>query len=53
VVAFITGAGLKTQEAVMPALTPALQISSTIESFEEAVADRETRAWPANGDNGP
>ena len=41
VVAFITGAGLKTQEAVMPALTPALQIRATIDSFEEALAGRE------------
>jgi threonine synthase len=41
VVAFITGAGLKTQEAVMPALTPALQIRPTIESFEDAMAVRE------------
>jgi threonine synthase len=41
VVAFITGAGLKTQEAVMPALTPALKIRATIDSFEEALAERQ------------
>jgi threonine synthase len=41
VVAFITGAGLKTQEAVMPALKPALKISATIDSFEEALSQRE------------
>jgi threonine synthase len=38
VVAFITGAGLKTQEAVAPALAPALTIPPTIEAFEEATA---------------
>jgi len=41
VVAFITGAGLKTQEAVMPALAPALTIRATIDSFEEALGERE------------
>ncbi len=41
VVAFITGAGLKTQEAVAPALQPALQISATIESFETALEERD------------
>ncbi|HET9476726.1 MAG TPA: threonine synthase [Dehalococcoidia bacterium] len=41
VVAFITGAGLKTQEAVVPALAPALKIEATIHSFEEAVAARD------------
>ncbi len=40
VVAFITGAGLKTQEAVAPALKPALHVSPTIESFEEALSGR-------------
>jgi threonine synthase len=40
VVAFITGAGLKTQEAVAPALTPALRIRPTISSFEEALLER-------------
>jgi threonine synthase len=44
VVAFITGAGLKTQEAVMPALTPALQISATIDSFEAALSQRDLAA---------
>ena len=41
VVAFITGAGLKTQEAVAPALTPALQVKATIESFEHELEARE------------
>ena len=44
VVAFVTGAGLKTQEAVMPALTPALQIRATMESFEEALSQRDLAA---------
>lgn len=41
VVAFITGAGLKTQEAVAPALQPALSVRPTIESFEQALSERE------------
>jgi threonine synthase len=41
VVAFITGAGLKTQEAVMPSLAPALKISATMDSFEEALSERQ------------
>jgi threonine synthase len=41
VVAFITGAGLKTQEAVIPALKPALKIKPTIDAFEEALSERE------------
>jgi threonine synthase len=41
VVAFITGAGLKTAEAVTPALAPALTIRATIDSFEEALGERE------------
>jgi threonine synthase len=44
VVAFITGAGLKTQEAVAPALAPALQIKATIDSFEDALSRRELAA---------
>ena len=44
VVAFITGAGLKTQEAVIPALKPALKIQANIHSFEEAVAARDLAA---------
>jgi threonine synthase len=40
VVAFITGAGLKTQEAVAPALQPPLTVAATIESFEEALEAR-------------
>ena len=38
-VAFITGAGLKTQEAVAGVVQP-LIIKPTIESFEEALAER-------------
>jgi len=41
VVAFITGAGLKTQEAVAPALLPALHVQPTIDSFEQALEARE------------
>ncbi|MEX0683619.1 MAG: threonine synthase [Dehalococcoidia bacterium] len=41
VVAFITGAGLKTQEAVEPALQPALTVDASIESFEQAFEERE------------
>jgi threonine synthase len=40
VVAFITGAGLKTQEAVLDALTPPLHVEPHVTSFEEAVARR-------------
>jgi len=46
VVAFITGAGLKTQEAVAPWLQPALSVQPTIVSFEEALSER-TGALPA------
>ena len=50
VVAFITGAGLKTQEAVMDTLTPPLQIEPTIASFEEAFGERSVvEARPAAG----
>src|SRR5581483_8433187 len=38
VVAFITGGGLKTQEAVAPALPPATHIKPQISAFEEALA---------------
>ena len=38
VVAFITGAGLKTQEAVAPRLSPSLMVQPTMASFEEALA---------------
>jgi len=38
VVAFITGAGLKTQEAVATRLSPALMVQPTMASFEEALA---------------
>jgi threonine synthase len=40
VVAFISGAGLKTQEAVMGALTPPLHIEPAIASFERAMRER-------------
>ena len=35
-VAFVTGAGFKTLEAVTDALSPALEIEATVESFERA-----------------
>ncbi len=41
VVVFITGAGLKTQEAVLDALTPPLRIGPHVSSFEEAMARRQ------------
>lgn len=46
VVAFITGAGLKTQEAVLERLAPSLHVRPTMESFEEAFSER-TGALPA------
>jgi threonine synthase len=39
VVAFITGAGLKTQEAVLDKLVPRLVIEPHLASFEEAIAE--------------
>ncbi len=39
-VAFITGAGLKTQEAVMDTLEPPLQVEPNITAFEEALGER-------------
>jgi threonine synthase len=39
VVAFITGAGLKTQEAVLDRLVPRLVIEPHMASFEEAIAE--------------
>jgi threonine synthase len=39
VVAFITGAGLKTQEAVLDRLVPYLVIEPHLASFEEAIAE--------------
>jgi threonine synthase len=39
VVAFITGAGLKTQEAVLDRLAPRLVIEPHLTSFEEAIAE--------------
>ena len=41
VVAFITGAGFKTAEAVVDHLRPALEIDATVASFEAAYQDRE------------
>ena len=41
VVAFITGAGFKTAEAVVDHLSPALEIDATVASFEAAYQDRE------------
>ena len=43
-VAFITGAGLKTQEAVAGVLEPPLHVQPTISSFEEALGDRKAVA---------
>jgi threonine synthase len=43
-VAFITGAGLKTQEAVEGVLTPPLHVQPTIASFEEAASQRQAVA---------
>ena len=40
VVAFITGAGLKTQEAVMDVLPPQVHVQPTVTSFEQALGDR-------------
>jgi threonine synthase len=40
VVAFITGAGLKTQEAVVDKIGKALHVAPTVASFEEAIAQR-------------
>ena len=46
VVAFITGGGLKTQEAVTDALPEALQVKPTMSSFEEALLASKGRAIP-------
>jgi hypothetical protein len=40
VVACITGAGLKTQEAVADVLPPALHVQATVDSFEAALLER-------------
>ncbi len=45
-VAFITGAGLKTQEAVAPRLKPALAVQPNIASFENAFSEQAS-ALPA------
>ncbi len=39
-VAFITGAGLKTQEAVIDTLEPPLEVEPNIAAFEEALGER-------------
>ena len=49
VVAFITGAGLKPQEAVMEALRPPLHLEPTIASFEQALGERDAVASQATG----
>lgn len=41
VVAFITGAGLKTQEAVVDKIAKAIHISPTVASFEQAIGERD------------
>jgi len=41
VVAFITGAGLKTQEAVVDKIAKAVHISPTVASFEQAIGERD------------
>ena len=46
VVAFITGAGLKTQEAIVDKITKALHVTPTVASFEEATAQRGTAGSP-------
>jgi threonine synthase len=48
VVAFITGAGLKTQEAVANVLTPPLHIEPQITSFENALGARKAVASSAS-----
>ncbi|MBI2912728.1 MAG: threonine synthase, partial [Chloroflexi bacterium] len=37
---FVTGAGLKTQEAVAQRLPPPLSVQPTMGSFEEALSER-------------
>jgi threonine synthase len=49
VVAFITGAGLKTQEAVIPAIQPPLSIRPTLQSFEDALHERDGALPAARG----
>jgi threonine synthase len=47
VVAFITGAGLKTQEAVADALPAPISVQPNIASFEAALAERQAVASPS------
>ncbi len=49
VVAFITGAGLKTQEAIKEALAAPLHVEPTIASFEEALGERSEAGRQAAG----
>ena len=49
VVAFITGAGFKTQEAVENALPAAIHVQPTIASFEQALAARQGESAPVTG----
>jgi threonine synthase len=49
VVAFITGGGLKTQEAVQDAVRPPIQIQANIDSFESAWAERRGEVVAAGG----
>ncbi|HXG42087.1 MAG TPA: threonine synthase [Dehalococcoidia bacterium] len=49
VVAFITGAGLKTAEAVQGALAQPVLVDPTIASFEEAIAQRQGALPTARG----
>lgn len=45
-VAFITGSGLKTQEAVSAELTAPLHIQPTIAAFEQALGERQAQTVP-------
>jgi threonine synthase len=49
IVACITGAGLKTQEAVADVLPPALNVQATVESFEAALLERHGGKSPITG----
>jgi len=45
-VAFITGSGLKTQEAVSGELAAPLHIQPTIAAFEQALGERQAQTIP-------
>jgi len=51
-VAFITGAGLKTQEAVTGVLPPPLHVEPTLSSFEKALKERDDAAATASVPDG-